>query len=561
MYHNIQNNKDQNIFNIWKTIKQLRSQKIEITRETTSILSRLGKLGYINDYMSIGDVGKTVLSFKDSFNLNGKIYIVNDQDAINLSDILIRGSEKKIGEFIKFDYEHPEKLVIIPSNSVDLITINQGLHHLPQLKLIAFLEEMIRILRPGGLFIIREHDAGKKTAQIPMLDAAHLIFNLLTDVKPQDEKREIRAFRSILEWREIVESVGFEDSLLYEVEVGDPTWDEMMCFIASGKSLLKNNKLSLQLENKNIIKKEPKINKLDLVLNFAKSFINDQAINLSNLSLKIEMVLNGQPIEGKIGKLLTFGQQYFLASLLHKFLNPIKDLLYSFQPLLDEFKVKESEFEDSIFFPEVILAIKYILDKNNNYQANPGEIAFLSLIMDVKNILENELLNNTDDKINKNHNDKTTKNGNNIKLEEENNKILKSKSIELIDQILEKNNNIGNFEFLLKNSGLSKKSQYLVEKRVNFSKKIYNSEEIINQVSVYLDKDSWNSFNLALKNLLDNDIPLFKVNNLENNDDPWYRIISSIFSSTLFNLSSSVVSLLNWSGLQQIAKIYPLTVL
>jgi ubiquinone/menaquinone biosynthesis C-methylase UbiE len=47
----------------------------------------------------------------------------------------------------------------IPDSSADLVTMNQGLHHLPQGEIMKFLAEVCRVLRPGGLFIIREHDA------------------------------------------------------------------------------------------------------------------------------------------------------------------------------------------------------------------------------------------------------------------------------------------------------------------------------------------------------------------------------------------------------------------
>ena len=93
----------------------------------------------------------------------------------------------------------------------------------------------MRILRPGGIFIIREHDLelNESEGKVPysMLDLAHSVFNAVTGVSVQDEIEEVRAFRSILEWREILENMGFIDSLVYEVEDGDPTWDEMMCFL------------------------------------------------------------------------------------------------------------------------------------------------------------------------------------------------------------------------------------------------------------------------------------------------------------------------------------------
>lgn len=109
-----------------------------------------------------------------------------------------------------------------------------------------------RILRPGGLFIIREHDLDFLSAQnndkavrgtrnessffgfltllkylMPMLDCAHMVFNagmidkhverqratysvtfLGTGVSIAAEKDEIRAFRSNLQWRQILEEVS-----------------------------------------------------------------------------------------------------------------------------------------------------------------------------------------------------------------------------------------------------------------------------------------------------------------------------------------------------------------
>merc|ERR1711884_159142 len=119
-----------------------------------------------------------------------------------------------------------------------MVTMNQGIHHIPLENLFGFLIEILRMLQPGGLFILREHDlkvasienpsVGK--ARYPMIDIAHSVFNAVMGVTVEEEAREIRAFRSILEWRKILESVGFVDTLVYEIEDGDPTCDEMLCF-------------------------------------------------------------------------------------------------------------------------------------------------------------------------------------------------------------------------------------------------------------------------------------------------------------------------------------------
>ena len=79
-----------------------------------------------------------------------------------------------------------------------------------------------------GLFIFREHDATPDL--IPMLDLAHSVFNAVTGATVQEERTEIRAFRPIQQWRDILTAAGFTDTYLYEMEEGDPTVDEMHCF-------------------------------------------------------------------------------------------------------------------------------------------------------------------------------------------------------------------------------------------------------------------------------------------------------------------------------------------
>jgi len=63
-----------------------------------------------------------------------------------------------------------------------------------------------------------------------MLDIAHSVFNAVTGVPINEERTEIRAFRSVQQWREIIESAGLLDTMISEVQSDDPTIDEMLCF-------------------------------------------------------------------------------------------------------------------------------------------------------------------------------------------------------------------------------------------------------------------------------------------------------------------------------------------
>lgn len=56
----------------WSQVKQLREQKVELTKELVSIISRLGKMGQIHDYVSIGDNGKIVLTLREALDMRGK---------------------------------------------------------------------------------------------------------------------------------------------------------------------------------------------------------------------------------------------------------------------------------------------------------------------------------------------------------------------------------------------------------------------------------------------------------------------------------------------------------
>lgn len=146
----------------WNQLKQLRQQKDELAQETLSIISRLGKIGQLHDYVSIGDNGKLVISLRDTLAMRGQVWVVHDSQP-NASDLVVvleRGSVEPLGKFVPIDYGNvTTPQWDIPDASTDLVTMNQGLHHLPREEIMKFLSQVYRVLRPGGLFIVREHDA------------------------------------------------------------------------------------------------------------------------------------------------------------------------------------------------------------------------------------------------------------------------------------------------------------------------------------------------------------------------------------------------------------------
>jgi hypothetical protein len=112
------------------------------------------------------------------------------------------------------------------ANSTDLITVSMGLHHFNVDNRSNFLEWSLHTLRPGGLLMIREHDANNDI--MPMCDMAHTIFNAGTRVTEAEEASEIRDFKPVEHWRIILANAGFEVTMVYNIQSTDPTEDVMI---------------------------------------------------------------------------------------------------------------------------------------------------------------------------------------------------------------------------------------------------------------------------------------------------------------------------------------------
>ena len=234
-----------------KLLKQLYTQKQEINEQTLNIIKNIGgdfekRAANIKSHISVGDSGKMIKLLRkglnNSFTEDNTYILHNKQSRIN--DIIERGSIKQQGRFVNINYddlndnETKRNLDKIKDNSIDLITINMGLHHFDNVNLDRFLVFVKRVLsNNNGLFIIREHDATKN--MIPLLDIAHSVFNVVTGVSNKDEMNEIRAFRTISEWKRILGNYGFIDSLQCQMGLNDSTDDYMICVMKP--KLIENN--------------------------------------------------------------------------------------------------------------------------------------------------------------------------------------------------------------------------------------------------------------------------------------------------------------------------------
>ena len=208
-------------------LSYLRDENKELLRQVKRMVWNTGMKGRIHNLVSIGDPGRLIRGLHRELSFTGKAWIVHDAE--RQLDFLEKGTFFSVGEFVPIDYALADEAIPIPSSSADLVMVMMGLHHIRPDQLKGFLKQIYDMLRPGGIFLFREHDAESEDVA-NTADVAHSLFNVYTGVSEYDQEHEIRAFRSVKEWRRILTEAGFRDCMLFEEEELDSTRDVMMCF-------------------------------------------------------------------------------------------------------------------------------------------------------------------------------------------------------------------------------------------------------------------------------------------------------------------------------------------
>ena len=205
----------------------LKKQKKEMARQ---VLQLLGDRKKIDGYLEIGSTGRYISQLRKEITVTGKIFLTNDIAPNNSpGDIFERGQLSKLGTFFPLDYS-PIKASDIPDASLDVVTCHIGLHHCPHALLPGFMNSINRVLRKGGLFIIRDHDV-KTPAMATFVSLVHTVFNLGLKVTWETDSKEFKSFKSIDEWSQIISSYGFKDLGGRILQDKDPSDNTLVSFI------------------------------------------------------------------------------------------------------------------------------------------------------------------------------------------------------------------------------------------------------------------------------------------------------------------------------------------
>ncbi|WP_035053118.1 FAD-binding protein [Andreprevotia chitinilytica] len=205
----------------------LAKQKKEITRQT---LQLLGDKRSIDGYVEIGSPGRYLSHLRKALKITGDIVLINETEPSNSPvDIVERGGLTKLGRYVPLNDYEPIPASAIADASVELVTVYIGLHHIAPDKLAAYIASLHRILKPGSLLILRDHDV-THPEMFAFVSLAHAVFNAGLGAPWENNAAELRHFVSVDEWVNRLEAAGFKDNGQRILQAHDPSLNVLMAF-------------------------------------------------------------------------------------------------------------------------------------------------------------------------------------------------------------------------------------------------------------------------------------------------------------------------------------------
>jgi FAD/FMN-containing dehydrogenase/SAM-dependent methyltransferase len=202
-------------------------QKREMRRQT---LELLGDRRRIHGYVEIGTTGRYVSALRRDIKFSGPLILANDfPPAYSPVEFLERGGIAKLGTYQPLNGYAPLPADVIPDASIELVSCYVGLHHMTPATLDLFLASISRVLKPGGLFILRDHDVDSED-MFRFVGLIHTIFNAGTGASWEQNRDELRYFVSIDEWVKRLDRFGLVDQRARLKQAHDPSDNVLMAF-------------------------------------------------------------------------------------------------------------------------------------------------------------------------------------------------------------------------------------------------------------------------------------------------------------------------------------------
>jgi FAD/FMN-containing dehydrogenase len=207
-------------------LPSLARQKREMVRQT---LQLLGARRDVDGYIEIGTTGRYAGALRRQLRVGGRLVLANGTaPTMSPVDIVERGQVRPLGEFVDIG-DHDPLPASLGDGQFDLVTCYIGLHHCAPEKLDAFVRSIARVLRPGGIFVLRDHDVRDERMRA-FVALAHTVFNAGLGTPWEANASERRHFAPITHWTAVLADVGLRDTGARIAQAHDPSDNLLMAF-------------------------------------------------------------------------------------------------------------------------------------------------------------------------------------------------------------------------------------------------------------------------------------------------------------------------------------------
>ncbi|CAN5365665.1 hypothetical protein BH09PSE6_BH09PSE6_20590 [soil metagenome] len=201
-------------------------QKTEMASQTAALL---GQRRSFDGYAEIGSKGRYVRALRKRLDLRGALWLVDAQPpGFAPPDVVERGQLSRLGRHVPLRDFEPLGVEIADA-SLDLVSCFIGLHHMTPAQLGPFLASVARVMRPGGVFLLRDHDV-TSDAMRAMVALAHTVFNARLGETWETNHAELRHFAPIGHWVAALDAAGFDDLGHRVLQANDPTDNTLLAF-------------------------------------------------------------------------------------------------------------------------------------------------------------------------------------------------------------------------------------------------------------------------------------------------------------------------------------------
>lgn len=215
-------------------ISSLSHIKTDLIEQASSLL---GEKNTIDGMLEIGYPGRFISEFQKQYTLKGNRYVM--LEAESPTDYIQTGFPRPYSKAFYLNYSDPVAsmnayLEKAGENSVEVITCFVGLHHFPEDELDPFLKKIHRALKPGGHFLLVDHNIECERDNL-MAKLAHSVFNIITGESLKNDVNELRNFQPMTHWETLCakHDLGISISRERKIRQGDPTKNQMCAFTKS----------------------------------------------------------------------------------------------------------------------------------------------------------------------------------------------------------------------------------------------------------------------------------------------------------------------------------------